>query len=168
MCSSSDGSDDAKLREFERMQRLYWQQTETDQSGGGFSHINIQWASFATGATTCPRQQTVSPAAISRVSARLIPWETFQSPLQSVRIPWLRRGGCSIPLPRGVRPFHQAGLNPQGLVVPPRLARHSGSLSLLNRQSATGSRGPNLARLPGLSLLPKKDHLSPKLLVPTL
>ena len=57
-CSSSDSDGDAaKLREFQRMQRMHKQQTEdTDntinQSAGGFSLINIQWASFATGAST--------------------------------------------------------------------------------------------------------------------
>ena len=57
-CSSSDSDGDAaKLREFQKMQRLHKQQTEDttntiNQSSGGFSLINIQWASFATGATT--------------------------------------------------------------------------------------------------------------------
>ena len=56
-CSSSDSdSDAAKLWEFQRMQQMHRQQTEDtentiNQSSGGFSLINIQWASFTTGAT---------------------------------------------------------------------------------------------------------------------
>ena len=56
MCYGSDNSDANKLRQFQRMQRMHRQQTEETensikQSAGGFSLINIQWASFATGAT---------------------------------------------------------------------------------------------------------------------
>ena len=56
MCSGSDDSDANKLRKFQRMQGMHRQQTEEtgnsiNQSAGGFSLINIQWASFATGAT---------------------------------------------------------------------------------------------------------------------
>ena len=56
MCSGSDDSDADKLRKFQRMQQMHRLQTEEtknliNQSAGGFSLINIQWASFATGAT---------------------------------------------------------------------------------------------------------------------
>ena len=56
MCSGSDDSDADKLREFQWMQRMHRQQTEEtensiNQSAGGFSLINIQCVSFATGAT---------------------------------------------------------------------------------------------------------------------
>ena len=56
-CSSSDSKRDAaKLGEFQRMQLMHPQQTENtentiNQSSRGFSLINIQWASYATGAT---------------------------------------------------------------------------------------------------------------------
>ena len=51
-CFSSDSEGDAtKLREFQRMQRMHRQHTEDtentiNQSSGGFSLINIQWASI--------------------------------------------------------------------------------------------------------------------------
>ena len=66
-CSSSDSEGNAtKLREFQRMQRMHRQQTEDtenmiNQSSGGFSLFNIQWASFATGAKAGQTEPLSSP-----------------------------------------------------------------------------------------------------------
>ena len=60
MCGSND--DDAKLREYRHLDRLHWEQMAEEynlesesntirQNAGGFSLVNVQLASFATGAS---------------------------------------------------------------------------------------------------------------------